>query len=81
MGDLFEPTRRAGVSAAVQLSVGAGLALGQGIAGFCGPSIGWRWPFVIVALPSIGVALLMVVTTQEPARGMTEASVAAAWQV
>lgn len=37
-----------------------------------GSSIGWRWPFVIVAVPSIVLALVMVLTTEEPQRGVTE---------
>lgn len=36
LGDLFEPQKRAGIAAAVQVATGAGLALGQGIAGFAG---------------------------------------------
>lgn len=44
-----------------------------------GPSIGWRWPFVIVALPAIGVATLMLLTTEEPTRGVTEAALQERW--
>ena len=36
LGDLYDPSRRAGVSSIVQLSTGIGLAAGQGIAGFVG---------------------------------------------
>ncbi|GAB4817048.1 hypothetical protein N2152v2_004094 [Parachlorella kessleri] len=72
LGDLFEPSKRAAVAAVVQLAMGVGLALGQGIAGFVGSSIGWRWPFVIVAVPSVVLATVMVFTTEEPARGATE---------
>lgn len=35
---------------------------------------GWRWPFVLVALPALLVAALMLATTREPARGCTEAA-------
>ena len=37
-----------------------------------GPSTNWRWPFVIVALPSLLVTAVMLVTVQEPPRGITE---------
>ena len=37
-----------------------------------GPATNWRWPFVIVALPSLLVTGVMLATTQEPARGITE---------
>lgn len=53
LGDLYDPSARAGVSSIVQLSTGVGLAFGQGVAGFVGPVAGWRWPFVIVAVPSV----------------------------
>ena len=72
LGDLYDPTRRAGVSSLVQLSTGVGLALGQGIAGFAGPAVGWRWPFVIVSLPAVAVACVMLATCREPVRGGTE---------
>lgn len=39
-----------------------------------GSSWGWRWPFVLVALPALGVAAIMLVTTREPPRGGTEAA-------
>eukprot|EP00887_Chlorella_sp_A99_P001012 scaffold5.g1012.t1 len=74
LGDLFDPSKRAAVSAMVQLATGIGLALGQGVAGFVGPAIGWRWPFVIVAMPAVLLAVVMLVTVPEPQRGGTEAA-------
>lgn len=53
LGDLYDPSARVGVSSIVQLSTGVGLAFGQGIAGFVGPAVGWRWPFVIVSVPAV----------------------------
>ena len=51
-----------------------GQALMQ-LPGWCaGSSWGWRWPFVLVALPALGVAAIMLVTTREPPRGGTEAA-------
>ena len=35
---------------------------------------GWRWPFVLVALPALAAAALMLGTTREPPRGCTEAA-------
>ena len=79
LGDLYEPQHRAGISAVVQVATGIGLALGQGISGFVGSSIGWRWPFVIVAFPAIALATLMLLTTEEPIRGSTEAALQQQW--
>jgi MFS family permease len=43
------------------------------VSGCCaGPHAGWRWPFVIVALPAMLAAFLMMLTTREPERGATE---------
>ncbi|CAL5223333.1 g5832 [Coccomyxa viridis] len=72
IGDLFSVKQRANVAAGVQVATGIGFAAGQAIAGFVGPHAGWRWPFVIVALPAILAAILMVLTTREPERGATE---------
>jgi len=127
LGDLYEPHQRAGVSAAVQVATGAGLAVGQGVSGFlgdftvhvhvlksvvktnsgkkahfwfvyiympylyvvlsaclpsrclAGPVVGWRWPFVVVAIPAIAMAFLMPFTTEEPQRGVTEAALREHW--
>lgn len=46
-----------------------------------GSSIGWRWPFVIVAVPSIVAAVVMVLTTDEPPRGVTEHALHQAFEV
>lgn len=37
-----------------------------------GPSIGWRWPFIIVAAPAVVCAVLMLLTVKEPPRGASE---------
>ena len=42
-----------------------------------GPYFGWRVPFVIVAIPTIALAALMLLTAEEPPRGVTEAALQA----
>jgi len=69
---MYEHEQRSLVSAVVQVAVGMGIAAGQGVAGYIGPWLGWRWPFVIVAVPAILCAGLMYATTEEPERGSTE---------
>jgi hypothetical protein len=39
-----------------------------------GPAFGWRWPFVIVAVPAVVSSAMMILTTTEPAKGMMEES-------
>ncbi|RMZ55585.1 hypothetical protein APUTEX25_000168 [Auxenochlorella protothecoides] len=76
VGDLTTTARRATAAAVIQVSLGAGLAVGQGIAGFVGPSLGWRAPFAIVAAPTVVLAVLMLCTTRDPPRGRTEEALA-----
>lgn len=76
MSDLTSHGTRATAAAIIQVAVGAGLAVGQGIAGFVGPRLGWRAPFAIVAAPTTVLALLMLLTTQDPPRGRTEVALA-----
>ena len=45
-----------------------------------GPSWGWRAPFVVVALPTILLAILTWYTVPEPKRGATEAALQACTQ-
>lgn len=72
LSDMYEHEQRSLVSAVVQVAVGMGIAAGQGVAGYIGPWLGWRWPFVIVAVPAILCAGLMYATTEEPERGLME---------
>ena len=72
LSDMYVHEHRSLVSAIVQVALGAGIAAGQGISGYVGPIIGWRWPFVIVAVPAVVCSLIMYATTDEPERGSTE---------
>ena len=75
LSDMYEHEQRSLVSAVVQVAVGMGIAAGQGVAGYIGPWLGWRWPFVIVAIPAVLCAGLMYATTEEPEKGSTERAV------
>lgn len=72
VGDLYGSKQRAAVLALVQISTGAGIAIGQAIAGFVGPWLGWRWPFVVVAIPALAVTALLTATTVDPPRGAAD---------
>lgn len=69
IGDYFRRERRAAVTAIYfsAVSVGSFLALWGG--GVLNDLVGWRWTFVIVALPGPILALLMIATVREPQRG------------
>ncbi|GAX82743.1 hypothetical protein CEUSTIGMA_g10169.t1 [Chlamydomonas eustigma] len=72
LGDLFPISQRAMVSAFILIATGAGVFVGQMLAGLIGPAAGWRLPFVIISVPAIMVACVMQLTTQEPPRGVCE---------
>jgi len=75
LGDLFVAGERHGVSAVVGIGTGVGIGLGQGVAGFLGPTFGWRMPFLIVSIPALLCAALVVMTIEDPPRGGMEEAV------
>ena len=60
------------VSAFILIATGAGVFIGQMLAGWVGPATDWRLPFVIVSAPAIVIAVVMLFTTKEPPRGVCE---------
>lgn len=70
LADLFKTDARVLVSMIVGACTGAGLAIGQGVAGTSG--MGWRVPFAIVGVPSVVLATIMWRTTKDPRRGGSE---------
>ena len=75
LGDLFAAQDRHVVSAVVSFGTGAGISVGQAIAGFLGPTFGWRLPFLVVAIPAILVAIAVFLFVQDPERGGMEQAV------
>jgi len=72
LGDLYETTSRGKVVSVLGISMGFGVGLGQMIAGLLGPSLGWRVPFAIVAVPAFFLAIVLVCTTRDPKRAQKE---------
>merc|ERR1711904_192947 len=54
------------ISAAMGVATAVGAACGQLPAGFFGPRLGWRFPFIAVAYPAIAMATLLRITVSEP---------------
>jgi predicted MFS family arabinose efflux permease len=75
LGDLYPESHRVYVSTLVGLASSAGIAGGQLLAGMVGPTLGWRAPFLIVAIPAICCACLIAFTVNEPKRGSQEKAV------
>lgn len=72
LGDLYPGDSRIYVSTMVGVALGSGIAAGQLLAGIVGPDLGWRVPFIMVAVPAIICALLVFFTVREPKRGDQE---------
>mmetsp|Transcript_43633 Transcript_43633/g.105803 ORF Transcript_43633/g.105803 Transcript_43633/m.105803 type:complete len:838 (-) Transcript_43633:170-2683(-) len=75
LGDLFAAEDRHVVSAVVSAGLGAGISVGQAVAGYLGPSFGWRLPFLVVSIPAMICAALVYCTVQDPERGAMEQAV------
>lgn len=75
LGDLFPSDERHRVGALVGIGTGAGISLGQCIAGFLGPTFGWRLPFLVIGVPAVFCALAVWLLVPDPERGGMEKAV------
>ena len=75
LGDLYAAEDRHFVNAIVGIGTGAGISLGQGVAGFLGPTLGWRLPFLVISVPALLCAALVLFTVDDPERGSMEEAV------
>jgi MFS family permease len=71
IGDWFPPKQRASATAYVTAASGAGVFVGQCVATLTG-SVDWRWPFIVIAIPSAATGLLIWSFAEEPVRGGKE---------
>lgn len=72
LGDYSPARSRAAAAAVTGFAMGCGVGGGQLLAGFIGPTYGWRLPFILVALPNFVLVPIFALTAREPARGRTE---------
>jgi len=70
-GDMFPVKSRTAATALWSGCTGIGALMGQYVAGLLGPVRGWRFPFLIVALPGM-VAAGLVLLLPDPVRGRHE---------
>ncbi|MGB9833358.1 MAG: MFS transporter [bacterium] len=69
LGDLFTEKQRATAQAWYQAVTAVGTLLGMIVAGFLGPALGWRIPFMVVSAPNFLFLLGLVLFGGEPKRG------------
>lgn len=76
LGDYFSPEERGKGFAWFLLASGLGYLIGAAIAGTIGPRFGWRYPFIIVAIPNFFLITLFYFLVKEPERGRAEPNLA-----
>ena len=72
LGDLYPGESRIYVSTLVGVALAAGISGGQLLSGMIGPALGWRAPFLFVAIPSLVCAGVVFFTVKDPVRGDQE---------
>jgi predicted MFS family arabinose efflux permease len=67
--DYIPYKRRASAFALHNFGLYLGMTCGMVLAGLLAQYVGWRWTFVLLGLPGIGLALIVKWTLREPVRG------------
>lgn len=76
VGDYFRAEHRAFVNALIGAAWAIGQVFGQTMAGFLAGPLGWRFPFILAALPNFILVPLFLFWASEPKRGAKEEGIA-----
>ena len=74
IGDMYGEKERASAVTWMVTVIGLGQIIGQMLGGYLGPSMGWRFPFIVSALPGLIALPFFFFFVSEPMRGATEES-------
>lgn len=77
IGDMYGEKERASAVTWMVTVIGMGQIIGQLLGGYLGPALGWRFPFIVSALPGLIVLPFFYFFVSEPKRGATEESLKA----
>ena len=77
IGDMYGEKERASAVTWMVTVIGLGQIIGQLLGGYLGPALGWRFPFLVCALPGLIVLPFFSFFVSEPRRGATEESLKA----
>jgi predicted MFS family arabinose efflux permease len=72
IADLYRPDERVGALTVLGIAPFIGIAIALLAGGWISQHYGWRTAFLIAGLPGVALALLVVLTIGEPARGASE---------
>jgi len=72
ISDMFPQSSRATALAIYALGIPVGTMIGNLAGGWINEAFDWRTAFVVVGLPGLVLALIVVFTVREPARGASE---------
>ncbi len=75
IGDYFPADRRSMAMTVFALGAPIGAWLGSDIAGYVSNLHGWRSAFLVLGIPGVILAIIIMVTIKEPARGRLDAVV------
>ena len=76
ISDLFSLKNRATALSIYSMGIPVGLVLGLSVGGWLAETYGWRTAFYAVGIPGVILALLLMLTVREPARGASEVQMA-----
>ncbi len=68
LSDYYPPTARAKVFSTHRVANPIGQFVGPLVAGFIAAAVGWRLPFIVLAIPTFVVVLIAVLKLREPER-------------
>lgn len=77
LSDYFPKTRRGLALGVFTIGAPIGLMAGTVLGALIADALSWRWAFVILGLPGVGLAALLIVLVREPERGRLDPAAAA----
>lgn len=72
IADYFPANKRAAALGYYAMGVTLGTMLANLFGGPITDAFGWRWAFVVLGLPGVGIALIFFFTVKEPPRGFSD---------
>ena len=72
IADVFPPKRRAFALGVYTTGISLGILVGFVLGGYIAGQYGWRMAFFVAGIPGLLVALLLMLSVQEPVRGFSE---------